>query len=326
LEDSSMLRRCVLLSVLALLLAIPAARAADAYPSRPIHLIIPFPPGGSNDVVGRVFAYALGERLGQSLVVENRSGAGGTLGTEAVSRAAPDGYTLLVISLAHAVNPWLYKLNYDPIKAFTPVGIMASGTNVLAVNPTLGVKSVRELIALAKAKPGELNYASAGIGSFQHLGGELFKHDAGVNIVHVPYRGGGPALLDVIAGNTKIMFSSLVQTTSYVKSGQLLALGTGGAARSPVLPDVPTIAEAGVPGYQATNWWGILAPAGTPKEIIEQVRKALAAAQDSAETRRRLESEGADVVRLSPDEFGAFMASEMDKWGKVIKDNGINAQ
>jgi tripartite-type tricarboxylate transporter receptor subunit TctC len=326
LEELSMLRRCVFLSVLALLLAAPAARAADAYPSRPVHLIIPFPPGGSNDVVGRVFAAALGDRLGQTVVVENRSGAGGVVGTEAASRAAPDGYTLLVISLAHAVNPWLYKLNYDPIKAFTPVGIMASGTNVLAVNPTLGVKTVKDLLALAKAKPGELNYASAGIGSFQHLGGELFKLNADVNIQHVPFRGGGPALLDVIAGNTKIMFSSLVQTTPYIKNGQLLALGTGGAARSPVLPDVPTIAEAGVPGYQATNWWGILAPAGTPKEVVEKVRAALAAAQDSAETRKRLESEGADVVRMSPQEFGAFMVSEMDKWGKVVKESGIKAQ
>jgi tripartite-type tricarboxylate transporter receptor subunit TctC len=326
LEELSMLRRCVFLSVLALLLAAPAARAADAYPSRPVHLIIPFPPGGSNDVVGRVFAAALGDRLGQTVVVENRSGAGGVVGTEAASRAAPDGYTLLVISLAHAVNPWLYKLNYDPIKAFTPVGIMASGTNVLAVNPTLGVKTVKDLLALAKAKPGELNYASAGIGSFQHLGGELFKLNADVNIQHVPFRGGGPALLDVIAGNTKIMFSSLVQTTPYIKNGQLLALGTGGAARSPVLPDVPTIAEAGVPGYQATNWWGILAPAGTPKEVVEKVRAALAAAQDSAETRKRLESEGADVVRMNPQEFGAFMVSEMDKWGKVVKESGIKAQ
>ena len=311
---------------LALVCAAPAARAADAYPSRPIHLVIPFPPGGSNDVVGRVFAQAIGDKIGQTLVVENRSGAGGVLGTEIASKAAPDGYTLLVISLAHAVNPWLYKLNYDPIKSFVPIGIMASGTNVLAVNPTLGVKTVKELVALAKAKPGALNYASAGIGSFQHLGGELFKLDAGVDIVHVPFRGGGPALLDVIAGNTKIMFSSLVQTTPYVKNGQLLALGTGGAARSPVLPDVPTIAEAGVPGYQATNWWGIIAPAGTPKEIVEKVRAALAAAQDSAETQKRLESEGADMVRMSSQEFGAFMVSEMEKWGKVVKESGIKAQ
>jgi tripartite-type tricarboxylate transporter receptor subunit TctC len=326
LEEGLMFRRRVLFSILALLLAVPAARAADAYPSRPIHLIIPFPPGGSNDVVGRVFAAALGDRLGQTLVVENRSGAGGVVGTEIASKAAPDGYTLLVISLAHAVNPWLYRLNYDPIKAFVPIGIMASGTNVLAVNPTLGVKSVKELLALAKQKPGELNYASAGIGSFQHLGGELFKLDAGVNIVHVPFRGGGPALLDVIAGNTKIMFSSLVQTTPYVRSGQLLALGTGGATRSPVLPEVPTIAEAGVPNYQATNWWGILAPAGTPKEIVDKVHAALAAAQDSPDTRKRLESEGADVVRMSPEEFGAFTVSEMEKWGKVVKESGIKAQ
>jgi tripartite-type tricarboxylate transporter receptor subunit TctC len=318
--------RLLLPTILALLLVAPAARAADVYPSRPIHLIIPFPPGGSNDVVGRVFANAIGERIGQTVVVENRSGAGGVVGSEIASNATPDGYTLLVISLAHAVNPWLYKLKYDPIKAFAPVGIMGSGTNVLAVNPTLGVRSVKELVALAKAKPGELNYASAGIGSFQHLGGELFKLAAQVDIVHVPFRGGGPALLDVIAGNTKIMFSSLVQTTPYVRNGQLLALGTGGAARSPVLPDVPTIAEAGVPGYQATNWWGILAPAGTPKEIVDKVHAALAAAQDSPETQKRLESEGADIVRMSPAEFGAFMVSEMDKWGKVVKESGIKAQ
>ena len=321
-----MLRRCVWLSVLALLAAAPAARAADAYPSRPIHLIIPFPPGGSNDVVGRVFAQAIGDKLGQTLVVENRSGAGGVLGTEVVSRAAPDGYTLLVISLAHAVNPWLYKLSYDPIKAFVPIGAMASGTNVLAVNPTLGVKTVQELLALAKQKPGELNYASAGIGSFQHLGAELFKLDAAVNLQHVPFRGGGPAMLDVIAGNTKIMFSSLVQTVPHVRNGQLLALGTGGAKRSPVLPEVPTITEANVPSYEATNWWGIIAPAGTPKEIVYKVHAALTAAQDSPDTQRRLESEGADMVRMSPQEFGAFMVSEMEKWGKVVAQSGIKAQ
>jgi tripartite-type tricarboxylate transporter receptor subunit TctC len=306
-------------------LAAPDAHAAD-YPSRPIHLVIPFPPGGSNDVVGRVFAQAIGDKIGQTLVVENRSGAGGVLGTESASKAAPDGYTLLVISLAHAVNPWLYKLNYDPIKSFVPIGIMASGTNVLAVNPTLGVKSVKELVALAQQKPGELNYASAGIGSFQHLGGELFKLAAGVNIVHVPFRGGGPAMLDVLAGNTKIMFSSLVQTTPYIRNGQLLALGTGGATRSPVLPDVPTIAEAGVPGYQATNWWGILAPAGTPKAIVDKVHAALAAAQDSPDTQKHLESEGADVVRMSSAEFAAFMVSEMEKWRRVVQEGGIKAQ
>jgi len=318
-------RRLLPLALFALVVAAPVARAAD-YPTRPIHLVIPFPPGGSNDVVGRVFAAAIGDKIGQTLVVENRSGAGGVVGTENASKAAPDGYTLLVISIAHAVNPWLYKLNYDPIKAFVPVGIMASGTNVLVVNPTLPVRSVKELVALAQQKPGELNYASAGIGSFQHLGGELFKLAAKTNIVHVPFRGGGPALLDVIAGNTKIMFSSLVQTTPYIKNGRLIALGTGGTQRSPVLPDVPTIAEAGVPGYEALNWWGILAPAGTPKEIVDKVHAALAAAQDSPETQKRLESEGATVVRMSSDEFGRFMVSEMSKWEKVVKESGMKAE
>jgi tripartite-type tricarboxylate transporter receptor subunit TctC len=324
--ESSMFRKCLLFAFFALVAAAPAGHAADAWPSRPIHFVIPFPPGGSNDVVGRVFAAAIGERLGQTLVVENRGGAGGVVGTELVAKAAPDGYTLLVISLAHAVNPWLYKLKYDPIKSFVPIGIMGSGTNVLVVNPTLPVHSVSELVALAKAKPGELNYASAGIGSFQHLGGELFKLDAGVNIVHVPFRGGGPAMLDVLAGNTKVMFSSLVQTTPYIRNGQLRALGTGGIKRSPVLPDVPTIAEAGVPDYQATNWWGIIAPAGTPAAIVDKVHAALAAAQDSPETQKRLESEGAEVVRMNSVEFGAFMQGEMKKWGEVVHKGGITAQ
>ena len=240
-----------------LLLALTAAAAAE-YPDKQIRLIIPFPPGGSNDVVGRLVARHLSDALGQQVYVDNRGGAGGTIGTDIAAKAAPDGYTLLVISLAHAVNPWLYTLPYDHAKAFVPVASFGSGTNVLAVNPDLPVHSVKELIALAKAKPGELNYASAGVGSFQHLGGELFKLLASVNIVHVPFRGGGPAMIDVMGGHTKIVFSSLIQTTPHVKSGQLRALATGGAKRNPVLPDVPTIAEAGVPGYEANNWWGML--------------------------------------------------------------------
>src|SRR5882757_6580070 len=189
--------------------------------------------------------------------------------------ATPDGYTLAIVSMAHAVNPALYKLNYDPIKSFTPISIFATGPNVLVVHPDLPVKSVKELLALAKQKPGELNYASAGVGSFQHLGGELFKLMAKADIVHVPYKGGGPAMQDVIAGHVKIMFSSLVQTTPFIKSGQLRALGTGGAKRSPVLPDVPTIAEAGVDGYLADNWWGIAAPAGLPAPIADKLYKAV---------------------------------------------------
>ena len=244
--------------------AITPATAQD-YPTRPVRMIIPFPPGGSNDVVGRLIATHLGDRLGKQVVVDNRSGAGGVIGTEFAAKSPPDGYTLLVISIAHAVNPWLYKLAYDPIKDFSPVGLLARGANVLVVHPSLPVGSVKELIDLAKSKPGDLPYASAGIGSFEHVGGELFKLMAGVDLLHVPFRGGGPALVDTVGGHTKVMFSSLVQTVPQIRDGKLRALGTGGPMRSPVLPDVPTISEAGVPGYEAVNWWGVAAPAGLPR-------------------------------------------------------------
>jgi tripartite-type tricarboxylate transporter receptor subunit TctC len=309
----------------AVLLALTAGATADEYPNRQIRLIIPFPPGGSNDVVGRLVARHLSDRLGQQVYVDNRGGAGGTIGTDIAAKAAPDGYTLLVISLAHAVNPWLYKLPYDHDKAFVPVASFGSGTNVLAVNPELPVHSVAELIALAKAKPGQLNYASAGVGSFQHLGGELFKLLAGVDIVHVPFRGGGPAMIDVIGGHTKIMFSSLIQTTPHVKSGQLRALGTGGAKRNPVMPDVPTIGET-VPGYEANNWWGMLAPAGTPPAIVDKLNKAVSAALDAPELQQQFAKEGASVVKMTPVEFGKYIAAETVKWGRVVKEGHITAK
>ena len=314
-----------LLKAGAVLLALTAGATADEYPNRQIRLIIPFPPAGSNDVVGRLVARHLSDQLGQQVYVDNRGGAGGTIGTDMAAKAAPDGYTLLVISLAHAVNPWLYKLPYDHDKAFVPVASFGSGTNVLAVNPELPVHSVAELIALAKAKPGQLNYASAGVGSFQHLGGELFKLLAGVDIVHVPFRGGGPAMIDVIGGHTKIMFSSLIQTTPHLKSGQLRALGTGGAKRNPVLPDVPTIGET-VPGYEANNWWGMLAPAGTPPAIVEKLNKAVSAALDAPELQQQFVKEGASIVKMSPDEFGKYIVAEKAKWGRVVKEGHITAK
>src|SRR5712672_698130 len=253
--------RFLLPTAAGLLVACATLAAAQAdYPNRPVRLIIPFPPGGSNDVVGRMIGDQLGKQLGKQVIIDNRAGAGGVIGTELASHATPDGYTILVISLAYAVNPWLYKLPYDPIKAFAPIGVMGSGPNVVVVHPDLPVHSIKELVALAKQKPGDLQYASAGVGSFQHLGAELFKLTAGVDMLHIPYRGGGPAMSDVIGGHTKIMFSSLIQTTSNIQSGTLRALGTGGTKRSPVLPDVPTIAEAGVPGYEAVNRWGIMGP------------------------------------------------------------------
>jgi tripartite-type tricarboxylate transporter receptor subunit TctC len=303
-----------------------SAAAADDYPSKQVRMIVPFPPGGSNDVVGRLVAKELSAVLKQQVFVDNHGGAGGTIGTDICSKAAPDGYTICIISIAHAVAPVLHKLTYDPIKSFTPISILATGPNVLAVNPELPVKTVKELIALAKSKPGELNYASAGIGSFQHLGAELFKLQAGVNIVHVPYKGGGPAMQDVIAGHVKIMFSSLIQTTPFIKSGQLRALGTGGEKRSPVLPDVPTIAEAGVPGYAAENWWGIVVPAGTPQPIVDKLYQATQTALKASDLQAQFAREGAQTVTMTSAEFAAYIKTEIDKWGRVVKDDKIRAR
>jgi tripartite-type tricarboxylate transporter receptor subunit TctC len=316
----------LLLKAAVLLLALVTAATADDYPNRPVRLIVPFPPGGSNDVVARLVAAQLSERLKQQVFVDNRGGAGGVLGSEAAANAAPDGHTLLIVSIAHAVNPSLYKLHYDPIKSFAPISILATGPNVLAVNPKLGVNSVQELVALAKQKPGQLEYASSGIGTFQHLGGELFKLTAGVDILHVPYKGGGPAMQDVIAGHVGIVFSSLIQTSPYIQGGQLRALGVGSTQRSAVLPDVPTIAEAGVPGYEASNWWGIVAPAGTPAPIVERLYRELRAAVKSPALQEAFAREGAVTLEMTTAEFGDYMQSEMTKWGRVVKESKILAQ
>jgi tripartite-type tricarboxylate transporter receptor subunit TctC len=303
-----------------------APAAADDYPSRPIRLLIPFPPGGSNDVVGRIVANQLGQKLGQTVFVDNRAGAGGVVGTDLAAKATPDGYTLLIISIAHAVDPFIYKEPYDPIKDFVPVAILATGTNVLTVNPSVPVHSVKELIDLAKAKPGFLNYASAGIGSFQNLSGELFKALANVDVVHVPYKGGGPSMLAVIAGEAQVMFSSIVQTVPNIQAGRLRALATGGAKRSPILPDLPTIAEAGVPGYVASDWWGILAPAGTPRPIVDKLHGAIEEVLRSEDTKKNLDQQGATPVYMSSAEFGTYIKAEMTKWEPVVQKAGIKAE
>ncbi len=316
----------VLLALTTLAPAVPAI--AQQYPTKPIRLIIPFPPGGSNDVVGRLIAQQLEKGLGRQIIVDNRAGAGGVIGTELASQAPKDGYTLLVISIAHAVNPWLYDLKgrYDPIKSFTPIAALASGPNVLVVNPNFAAKNVKELIALAKKSPGKVGWASAGVGSFQHLGGALFEVQAGVKFLHVPFKGGGPAMIDVIGGHNPVMFSSLVQTTPHIQSGKLRALGVGGPKPSKILPGVPTIAEAGVPGYEATNWWGIVAPAGVPQAVVDRLRKGLAEVQTSPAVLEAFAKEGADVLQMSQAEFGAYMASEMAKWEKVVKASGMKAE
>jgi len=311
--------------VLAALLFCAMSALAQGYPARPLRLIVPFPPGGSNDIVGRTFAAQLGERLGQSVVVDNRGGAGGTIGTDMAAKSPPDGYTLLLISVAHAFNQSMYKkLPYDAEKSFVPVAILGTGPVALTVHPSLPVNSVKELIDLASAKPGYLNLASAGVGSFQHLSSELFKLQARIFIVHIPYKGGGPAMMDTIAGQAHLMMASFIQVIPHVKSGKLKLLGTSGAKRSPLFPEVPTIAET-LPGYEAANWWGIVTPAGTPQPIVERLHKELTSILSSHEIQKRLESEGAEPLRMSPAEFGRFIASETAKWARVVKEAGISA-
>jgi tripartite-type tricarboxylate transporter receptor subunit TctC len=268
----------------------------------------------------------MGDRLGKQFVIDNRSGAGGAVGTEAASKLPNDGYNILVISIAHSVNPWLYKLPYDPIKAFTPIGIMGTGTNVLTVHPSLPINTVKEFLDLARSKPGEVSYASAGVGTFQHLGAELFQLESKTKLLHVPFRGGGPALVDVLGGHNKVMFSSLVQAVPHIKTGRLRALGTGGKERVPALAEYPTISEAGLTGYEALNWWGLLAPAGTPPAVIARLHKALEEAQDSPEIQAQFEKEGAATRKMSTADFGQFIESEMAKWGRVVKEAGIKAE
>jgi tripartite-type tricarboxylate transporter receptor subunit TctC len=300
--------------------------AAQSYPARPVRLIVPFPPGGSNDVVARMVAAQLSTRLDKSVIVDNIGGAGGLIGTETAAKAPPDGYTLLLVSVAHAFAPAIYKLPYDPAGAFAPIAMLGAGPVVVAVTSKLPVDSLKDLVALAKEKPGELNYASAGVGSFQHLASELFKLQTGADIVHVPFKGGGPAMMDVIAGNTQVAVGSLVQMLPQIKGGKLKALGVGSAKRIPALPDLPTIAEAGVPGYEVTNWWGIVAPAGTPRAVIERLHRELTAIVGSAETKKRFETEGAEPLQMNPDEFGRFMAAETSKWARVVREARIRAE
>jgi tripartite-type tricarboxylate transporter receptor subunit TctC len=320
--------RAAPLTIAVMLAASITSAAAQQYPTKPIRMIIPSAPGGSNDVVGRPIAALLGERLGRQIIVDNRAGAGTMIGTELASKAPNDGYTLTVISSAFAVNPWLYDLKgrYDPIKSFTPIAMLAAGPNVLVVNPGLPVNSVKELIALAKERPGKIGWASSGVGSFQHLGGSLFEMMAGVKFLGVRFKGGGPAMIDVVAGHNQVAFSSLVQTTGQIQSGKLKALGVGSKKRAPILPDVPTIAEAGVPGYEASNWWGIVAPAGVPQPVVERLRKELAVVLTAKPVIEQFANEGAEVVQMSQAEFADFIAAELKKWQQVVQESGMKAE
>ena len=306
--------------------AVSGFAAADPYPVKPIRLIIPFPPGGSNDIVGRLIAAKLSESLGKQIVIDNRGGAGGVIGSEMAAKSAPDGYTLLIASAAYGFNPALYKLPFDPVKSFVPIAKLGSGPNSLTVHPSVPANTVKELIALMKAKPGQMICGSAGVGSFQHMGTELFKMMAGVDFKIVQFKGGGPAMIDQLGGHSQFSFGSLIQTLPHVQSGKFRILATGGLKRSAALPNVPTISEAGVPGYEATNWWGILAPAGTPAPIAEKLSQEIKTVLGSAEVKALFQKEGADVDYLGPAEFGPFIEKEITKWGKVVKEANIKVE
>jgi tripartite-type tricarboxylate transporter receptor subunit TctC len=299
---------------------------AQNYPARPVRLVVPFPAGGSNDIVGRVAAQGLGERLGKQVIVDNRVGGNSIIGSEIVANAQPDGYTLLVISTSFTTNPIIHKLPFDPLKSFAWVGMLGVGPNVLVVNPTLPVTTVQELIALAKSKPGQLVYASTGVGSNGHFGMELLKHMTATNIVHVPYKGGAPALIDTVGGQVQLTLGSLIQTTSFIRSGKLRALAVSSAARSSILPNVPTISEAGVPGYQTANWWGIAAPRGTPVVVIDRLNQEIKAVLQSPDTEKRFVNEGAEPAIKTPVELGKYVADEMAKWVELARIANIRGE
>jgi len=309
-----------------LLILASAAAHAQGYPAKPLKLIIPFPPGGSNDVIGRAIGAQLAERLGQGVVIDNRGGAGGVIGIDAAAKSPADGYTLLLISVSLPMTVALGRLPQDAMKWFTPVAMLGSGPAVLAVPAALPVQTLADFIKLAKQKPGALNAGAAGIGSFQHFATELFRLQSGVDFVIVQYKGGGPALADTLAGHVHMNLGSLIQILPHIKSGKLKALGVGGTKRVPAIPDVPTIAEAGVPGYEASNWWGIVAPAGVQAAILARLRQEIAAILESPEMRKRFEAEGAETARLSPAQFSDFIGAETAKWTRVVKDAGIKAE
>src|SRR5262245_34881931 len=297
----------------------------DRYPDRAIRVVVPLSAGAA-DTLSRTIAAKLTERWSQPVIVENRPGAGTTLGTDVVAKAPADGYTLLMATFSHAVNATFYRtLPYDTLKDFTAVTLVASAPNVLQLHPSLPVKSVQELVATAKERPGKLNFASAGNGSSSHLAGELFKSMASVQVVHIPYKGAAPAMNDVLGGRVEMTFDPLPSSLSHIKAGKLKALAVTTATRASVLPDVPTMAEAGVPGYELNGWSGFLVHAGTPKEIVRALNREVVAIIKAPEIRERFAGMGFDVVGNTPEEFQAFIEAEVAKWGKVVRDANMYA-
>jgi len=294
---------------------------ADEYPTRPIRMIVPFPPGGGNDLLARSISQPLSQAIGQSVVVDNRGGAGGQIGATLAAAAAPDGYTIFLGSIGNLTFlPVLQsKLQYEPVRDFAPVTLLATSPFILVINPAVPAKSVKELLALAKAQPGKLNYGSAGPGSSLHMTGELFKLESGADITHVPYKGTAPALIDLLSGQVQMLFSTMPSVVPHVKTGKLRALGVSSTKRAGVVPDVPTIAEAGVPGFEVLNWQGSVVPRKTPDAIVQKLNRALLEALKSPETIKALANQGLDAAGGTPGQFGALIKSEIEKYGKVAK-------
>lgn len=315
-------RRALPVLCVATVFALPAA--AQNYPVKPIRIIVPYAPGGSTDVVFRILAPRLTENLGQQVLVENRPGAASTVGLDLVAKSPPDGYTVGISNIAYGANPTLYKkMPFDAEKDLVPVSLVSIVTMVLSVHPSVPARSVKQLIAIAKAKPGTLNYGSAGNGSANHLATARFAYMTGTNIVHVPYKGGGPAVVSIVSGETAVLFATIPSAIQHFKSGKLIPLGVSRAQRNAALPDVPTVAEAGVPGYEAIEWNGVMVPAGTPVAAINRLHQAIVKAVAIPEVRERVTGLGADLVGNSPDEFRAFLRNELATWGKVVKEVGM---
>ena len=319
-----MLERWQCWGLAAALVCFATGALAQPYPNHPIRLVVPFPAGGTTDILARDAAPKLTEVLGQPVVVDNRPGAGGNIGADLVAKSQPDGYTLLVGTVGtHAINPSLYaKMPYDHVKDFAPVVLVAGVPNVLVVNPSLPVNSVADLIKLAKSKPGSVNFASSGNGTSIHLSGELFKTMAGVDMTHVPYKGSAPALIDLVSGQVQVMFDNLPSSLPQIKAGKLRAIAVTSLKRSPALPDVPTISESGLPGFEASSWFGLLAPAGTPPAVVTRLNAEVNKWLQSPEGREQLLAQGAQAAGGTPEQFVAHIRAETDKWAKVVKASG----
>lgn len=304
-----------------------APALAQAYPAKPVRLVVPFAPGGFTDVVARIVGQRLSVSMGQQFVIENKAGAGSTIGTDSVAKSAPDGYTLVMVSTTHVISPWIYKnMPYDPIKGFVAVSKLVDSPYVLLVNPKVPARNVQEFIALAKAAPDSIRYASSGNGSSQHLMGGLFVSMTGAKLQHVPYRGSSGAATDLVAGVVESSFAGVPNALAQVPQGRLRALAVTTSKRIPQLPDVPTLQEAGVPGYEASVWLALLAPAGTPREIVNRLNAEIAKLMESAETKKALYDAGVEVSLSTPEALSSYMVQEMERWGKVVKDTGVKLE